>query len=116
MFVRYEDISQDPLKMATKIYNFIGHRLPTELKKWILSTNNTTNPSPDKKTKIDPYSTNRNSTYTMMKWRLENSFTAVRGVQEMCKDALRLAGYKEIHSVQELENLEIPVLEKFSFD
>ena len=120
LFVRYEDISLEPLKMASKIYKFIGHELPDELRSWIVSSQNVTRKTaPEKPSKYEPgrnpYSTVRNSTYTMMKWRLQNKFSEVQGVQKMCQNTLRLAGYKLITSEKDLVNLDVPVLDNFSF-
>jgi len=75
--LRYEDMSLEPLETARKIYEFIGEPLPASLERWI----NASKASSDPGEKNNPYSTQRNSTYTATKWRSENSFAAVDYVQ-----------------------------------
>ena len=56
-------MSAEPLYHAEKVYDFIGHKLPSDVKSWIVS--NTNGSSKDTST----YSTGRNSTQTMTAWR-----------------------------------------------
>ena len=85
--LRYEDMSLAPLKTARKIYDFIGEALPASLEKWINDSKASSSPSPGAQPKkpLNPYSTERNSTYTATKWRFENSFAAVDYVQVGCR-------------------------------
>ena len=70
LYVRYEDMAADKMKMAKKIYKFIEQPLPTEVINWIKK-------SEKKKSDGDRYSTNRNSTLTMTAWRNKISFQEV---------------------------------------
>lgn len=126
MFIRYEDLSQEPLEMASKVYSFIGKKLPESIAKWIKESQApATTPIPEpihstdkhlKKPKIDPYSTKRNSTYTMMKWRFENDFHTINNVQKLCPNALSLGGYNIMKSEVDLTNLNISAIETNPFD
>ena len=79
--LRYEDMSLEPLETARKIYDFIGEALPASLEKWINASKASSDPGAQPKKYNNPYSTQRNSTYTATKWRFENSFAAVDYVQ-----------------------------------
>lgn len=79
--LRYEDMSLEPLKTAHKIYDFIGEALPASLERWINASKVSSSDPGAQPKKYDPYSTQRNSTYTATKWRFENSFAAVDSVQ-----------------------------------
>ena len=56
-------MSAEPLSHAKKVYEFIGHQMPSNVKNWI--TENTNDSARNHKT----YSTGRNSTETMTAWR-----------------------------------------------
>jgi len=113
-----------PLKMAKKVYNHIGKRLPTEIADWIRESQRASTTEAPKtvvkeklrKRKYDPYSTNRNSTYTMMKWRFENSFEDLQSVQRVCKNMMELGGYLPILHESDMQNLTIKVLDKNPFE
>ena len=80
--VRYEDMSLEPQKTARKIYELIGEPLPASLESWINASNASSDPGASPaRPRRNPYSTQRNSTYTATKWRSENSFAAVDYVQ-----------------------------------
>jgi len=70
-FLRYEDMSTDPVKTADNIYSFIGHDISDELASWIKSSQEATGASGG------TYSTIRNSTATMTAWRKSISFDEV---------------------------------------
>jgi hypothetical protein len=128
MYLRYEDLSREPLEMAKSIYAFIGRRLPDAIVQWITDsqhtptptlrpiTTNQTLPSATKRRRVDPYSTRRNSTYTMMKWRLENSFHVMDGVQKICAKTIALAGYQILKNESEMKNLDFSAINNSPFN
>ena len=63
-------MSADPLTTAKRIYEFIGHEIPTELLEWIEQSQKETGNG-------GTYSTVRNSTATMTAWRKHISFENV---------------------------------------
>ncbi|CAG5094137.1 Oidioi.mRNA.OKI2018_I69.XSR.g13281.t1.cds [Oikopleura dioica] len=76
-----------PLETARKIYEFIGEPLPEALEKWIKVPSS--HDEQKSKSAKNPYSTERNSTYTATKWRFENSFSAVDYVQKTCQSMMQ---------------------------
>ena len=58
----------------------------------------------------DPYSTVRDSNYTIMKWRLENNFHEISNVQKLCPKLMDLVGYVKLDSAEDLKNLSISVV------
>ena len=73
-FLRYEDMSSDPLSMAKKIYKFIGQVISNELVGWIVESQKISGQSGG------TYSTVRNSTATMTAWRKNISYQNVSSI------------------------------------
>lgn len=111
--LRYEDMSLEPLETARKIYDFIGEALPASLEKWINASKASSDPGAQPKKYNNPYSTQRNSTYTATKWRFENSFAAVDYVQKTCQSMMQKAGYNFIRDEKQLTDKTFPVFAKF---
>ena len=73
-FLRYEDMSSDPLSMAKKVYKFIDQVISNELIGWIVESQKISGQSGG------TYSTVRNSTATMTAWRKNISYQNVSSV------------------------------------
>ena len=117
LFVRYEDMSAEPLHHAEKVYEFIGHQMPSDVRNWIVqNTNGSVNNQ-------STYSTGRNSTETMTAWRTSISIHDVSSlvkrpnpqffqtleVQQECADFMKIAGYQLVSSDANLADSTFPV-------
>ncbi|XP_058502258.1 carbohydrate sulfotransferase 6-like [Solea solea] len=105
--VRYEDMAQDPLKEITSLYNFLGLEMTTELKEWIYKMTN----GNGKGSKLDAFKiTSRNAVDVSRAWRTMLPHSKVKRVQEVCKEAMLLLGYRTVDSEEEQEKLDIDLL------
>ncbi|XP_033124779.1 carbohydrate sulfotransferase 1-like [Anneissia japonica] len=87
--VRYEDMARKPAETAQDIYDFAGlGRLPRNVVQWL--RNNT------KTSRGDSYAVTRNSSATWQEWRYSIPFETSVGIQDVCRDVLRLLGYREV--------------------
>ena len=99
MTLRYEDISLNQWEVSNKIYDFIGHKMPNGLKHWIK-----TNSESDEANESDPYSTKRNSTYVITKWRHQHDFNEIFRVQEQgCKKFMSKCGYELAEDPEDMQ-------------
>ncbi|XP_071958742.1 carbohydrate sulfotransferase 1-like [Antedon mediterranea] len=86
--VRYEDMARKPEETAQHLYKFAGlGKLPRHVVQWI--TNNTQTSSGDS------YAVSRNSSATWQEWRNSIPFETSVGIQDVCRDVLRMLGYRE---------------------
>ncbi|KAG7522505.1 carbohydrate sulfotransferase 6-like [Solea senegalensis] len=105
--VRYEDMAQDPLKEIASLYNFMGLEMTTELKEWIYKMTNGSGKGPKGGTfKI----TSRNAVDVSRAWRTMLPHSKVKRVQEVCKEAMLLLGYRTVDSEKEQKKLDIDLL------
>lgn len=99
MAIRYEDISLHQRTISQQIYDFIGHSMPEGLQDWIKE-----NSESDETNESDPYSTKRNSTYVITKWRYQHDFNEVFRVQEQgCKKFMKKCGYELADDPEDME-------------
>ncbi|XP_015260712.1 PREDICTED: carbohydrate sulfotransferase 3-like [Cyprinodon variegatus] len=108
MLVRYEDITQQPLKKAEEMYNFTGIPFNSQVREWIL--NNT------QKSDNNIYSSQRNSSEQADKWRKKFPFKLAQVVQQVCEPAMKLFGYKLVSNQETLANLSISLTEEKVFN
>nr|XP_039267711.1 carbohydrate sulfotransferase 1-like [Styela clava] len=97
--VRYEDVIENPLLFAEKLYDFINYEsfiVNSELKKWVQSST--------KSTDHNLFGTSRDVSQQKLKWRTQLSMAILNDVQETCKDMMSLFGYKSIGSRTQLYN------------
>ena len=52
----------------------------------------------------------------MMKWRLENSFHVMDGVQKICAKTIALAGYRLLKNESEMKNLDFSAINNSPFN
>ncbi|KAI4900925.1 hypothetical protein NFI96_001829, partial [Prochilodus magdalenae] len=101
MLVRYEDIAVFPMEKAAELYQFSGIPFTSQAKDWIQrNTQGSSNGS-------GLYSTNKNSTQQMERWRVNMPFKLAQLVQKMCGPALTLFGYKLAESKEMLQDLSL---------
>nr|CAB3230836.1 carbohydrate sulfotransferase 1 [Phallusia mammillata] len=137
--IRYEDVCQRPMHIASEIYKFVGLSMTTAMEKWITSnTEGQLNLVGDTraykverkmlKEKLrgrkklreliinDPYTTTRNSSATWREWRDNLDFHMVEQVQQDCRTAMHKLKYVPVGTAGELRNDEFNVLGKFCSD
>ena len=105
MLLRYEDLADDPLVIAEKIYRFIGSDVvPAEVKAWLqINTNRKSD---------NPYSRSRVSNESAHAWRQKIAYSLCVDIQRMCRVPLMLAGYRSVSSIDDLRNMNVPMLTK----
>uniref|UniRef100_A0A146SJG7 Sulfotransferase n=1 Tax=Fundulus heteroclitus TaxID=8078 RepID=A0A146SJG7_FUNHE len=105
MLVRYEDIARFPMRKATEMFRFSGIPLTAKVKAWILK-----NTQVSKETS-GVYSTQKNSSEQVEKWRFSLPFKIAQVVQRACGPTLKLFGYKFVSSEKMLTDKSISLIE-----
>ncbi|XP_016127849.1 carbohydrate sulfotransferase 3-like [Sinocyclocheilus grahami] len=109
MLVRYEDIARYPMQKAAEMYNFTGIPMMTQARDWILkNTHSSTEAS-------GVYSTQKNSSEQVEKWRLSIPFKLAQVVQKVCGPTMKLFGYRFVDSEQTLLDRSFSLLEQKQF-
>lgn len=110
MLVRYEDIARFPLQKAAEMYSFAGIPFTAQVKAWILSNTQAS------KEASGIYSTQKNSSDQVEKWRFNIPFKIVQLVQKVCGPTLKLFGYKFANSEEMLTDKSISLIEEKVFN
>lgn len=110
MLVRYEDIARFPMRKATEMYRFTGIPFTPQVKSWILK-----NTRASKETH-GVYSTQKNSSEQVEKWRFSLPFKIAQVVQRVCGPTLKLFGYKFVSSKEMLTDKSISLIEDKVFN
>ncbi|XP_037134156.1 carbohydrate sulfotransferase 3-like [Syngnathus acus] len=106
MLVRYEDIAHFPMRKAAEMYKFAGIPFTPQVKAWILKSTQAS------KETGGIYSTQKNSTEQVEKWRFKLPFKIVQVVQKVCGPTLKLFGYKFVTSQEMLTDKSISLIEE----
>ncbi|XP_053738123.1 carbohydrate sulfotransferase 3b [Synchiropus splendidus] len=110
MLVRYEDIARFPMRKATEMYTFAGIPFTPQVKSWIQkNTKNSDETS-------GPYSTQKNSSEQVEKWRFSLPFKIAQVVQNVCGPTLKLFGYKFVDSEEMLKDKSVTLIEDKVFN
>ena len=96
--IRYEEFSVDPYNQSANVFNFFGLNFEPEVKKF-LDTHTTKNDNA-------PWTTFRDSKAAPFHWTKELTFQETLSIQEDCRDALSLWGYREALNHTDLINLQ----------
>ncbi|CAJ1057036.1 carbohydrate sulfotransferase 6 [Xyrichtys novacula] len=105
--VRYEDVARNPLEEMNDIYEFVGLEMTPELGEWIYHvTHGRGKGSQREAFKI----TSRNAADVSQAWRSTLPHEKVKRIQEVCKGAMSLLGYRTVDSEEEQKSLEIDLL------
>ncbi|XP_040181110.1 carbohydrate sulfotransferase 6-like [Rana temporaria] len=107
MAIRHEDLSNEPLKNIKKIYSFAGLSLTKDLEQWVY---NITHVEMADKNGIMTFS--RDSSKVVHKWRTALDFNFVKQIQDNCKKAMDLFGYRPARSKREQQNLTLDFVNK----
>lgn len=112
--VRYEDVVRNPLAEIQRIYDFVGLEMTEPLQEWIQHvTHGKGKGARNEAFKI----TERNASEVSQAWRTTLKYSKVQQVQEVCKSAMSLLGYRLVNSEEEQKQLELDLtrLEKYNF-
>ncbi|KAM6937858.1 LOW QUALITY PROTEIN: carbohydrate sulfotransferase 5-like [Xenentodon cancila] len=105
--VRYEDVARNPLKEVNDIYEFVGLEMTPHLEDWIYTvTHGKGKGSRNEAFRI----TSRNASSVSQAWRTMLPYSKVKRVQEVCKGAMSLLGYKTVNSEEEQKRLDVDLL------
>ncbi|KAM6964638.1 carbohydrate sulfotransferase 3b [Tautogolabrus adspersus] len=110
MLVRYEDIARFPMRKATEMYRFAGIPFTPQVKSWILKNTQAS------KEASGVYSTQKNSSEQVEKWRFSLPFKIAQVVQRVCGPTMKLFGYKFVSSEEMLTNKSISLIEDKVFN
>ncbi|XP_036402228.1 carbohydrate sulfotransferase 3a [Megalops cyprinoides] len=110
MLVRYEDIARYPMQKAAEMYRFSGIPFTPQVKEWILRNTQAS------KEASGVYSTQKNSSEQVEKWRFSIPFNLAQAVQKVCGPTMKLFGYRFVHDKDTLTNKSVSLLEEKVFD
>lgn len=105
LLVRYEDIVRDPLARAAQMYRFAELHFTPELQKWV---HNITHGKGHGAQAFDIGS--RDALRVSQAWRKALPFQKIEKVQNVCKDAMDLLGYRLVQSEEEQKNMSLDLL------
>lgn len=109
MLVRYEDVAMFPMLKAAEMYRFTGIPFTAQAKEWILRNTQAS----DKAGGV--YSTQKNSSQQVEKWRFSMPFKLARMVQRVCGPTMNLFGYTFAESEAMLTDKSISLIEERTF-
>ncbi|KAM4734616.1 carbohydrate sulfotransferase 6-like [Anableps anableps] len=105
--IRYEDVARNPLKEMNDIYKFVGLKMTRKLEEWMYRVTH----GKGKGTYKEAFQiTARNATEVSQAWRTMLEHSKVRRIQELCKEAMWLLGYRTVHSEEEQKRLDVDLL------
>ncbi|XP_066296422.1 carbohydrate sulfotransferase 1-like [Branchiostoma lanceolatum] len=107
VMVRYEDLAERPELMTERLYEFLDVPLNDSVLHWVRENTKGDGKRPDR------FSTKHHDANATTKiWRYRLSFPAVAKVQELCDDAMKMAGYKKVDSPETLTDLQTSLSDK----
>ncbi|XP_063333891.1 carbohydrate sulfotransferase 6-like [Pelmatolapia mariae] len=105
--VRYEDVTRNPLKEISAMYQFVGLEMTTQLATWIYKvTHGKGKGSIEEAFDI----TSRSATDISQAWRTMLPHNSVKRVQEVCEEAMSYLGYRMVNSEIEQKSLYVDLL------
>lgn len=110
MLVRYEDIARFPMQKAAEMYRFTGIPFTSQAREWIIKNTHASEVA------SGVYSTQKNSSEQVEKWRFSIPFKLAQVVQEVCGPTMELFGYRFVDSEETLVNKSISLLEEKQFN
>ncbi|XP_054856342.1 carbohydrate sulfotransferase 4 [Eublepharis macularius] len=105
LLVRYEDIVRDPLAKAVQLYRFAGLQFTPHLQSWV---HNITHGQGLGTEAFDVGS--RDAVNVAQAWRKTLPYPKVAKVQEACKGAMEVLGYRLVRSKEEQEDMSLSLL------
>ncbi|XP_007887493.1 carbohydrate sulfotransferase 6 [Callorhinchus milii] len=113
MMIRYEDLVKDPLSEISELYKFAELNLTAKLRSWIY--NITHGEGTGSAFKITP----RNAKNLSQAWRTVMPFANVLKVQDVCRGAMNVLGYRLVESEHEQKFLALDLVlprKKYKFN
>ncbi|XP_062997467.1 carbohydrate sulfotransferase 4-like [Elgaria multicarinata webbii] len=105
LLVRYEDIVNNPVAEAARLYHFAGLRFVPSLRAWV--HNITHGPGLGRRA----FDTGpRDALHVSQAWRKTLPYLHVAKLQDVCKDAMKLLGYQLVTSEEEQKNMALDLL------
>ncbi|XP_051545426.1 carbohydrate sulfotransferase 6-like isoform X2 [Myxocyprinus asiaticus] len=105
--VRYEDLVRNTLMEIESMYQFVGLELTENLQEWIYRITH----GRGKGTKKDAFKiTSRNAEDVSLAWRTTLPYEKVQRIQDVCKGAMSLLGYKTVDGEKEQKLLDLELL------
>ncbi|XP_052399526.1 carbohydrate sulfotransferase 6 [Carassius gibelio] len=105
--IRYEDLVRNTLAEIEAMYEFVGLDMTETLQEWIYRITH----GRGKGKKSDAFKiTSRNAEDVSLAWRTTLSFEKVQHIQDVCKDAMTLLGYKTVDSEEEQKLLDVDLV------
>lgn len=105
--VRYEDVVRNPHEEINDMYEFVGLDMTKQLGEWIYKVTHGTG----KGSKAEAFKiTSRNAADVSQAWRTTLPHNKVKRIQEVCKGAMSLLGYRTVNSEKEQKRLDIDLL------
>ncbi|XP_041417094.1 carbohydrate sulfotransferase 4 isoform X1 [Xenopus laevis] len=102
--VRYEDIADDPIENARQMYQFANLNFTPKLKTWV---HNITH---GKGQGMSFVINSRDARNVSRAWRDHLPFKTVYRIQNICKEALKVFGYRTLKTETEQKNLSVNIL------
>lgn len=109
MLVRYEDIARFPMSKAADMYNFTGLPFSSKVEEWILKNTQAS------KEVSGVYSTQKNSSQQVEKWRFSIPFKLVQLVEKVCGPTMTLFGYRFAENKEMLTDRSVSLIEEKTF-
>ncbi|TUK08642.1 Carbohydrate sulfotransferase 6 [Bagarius yarrelli] len=112
--LRYEDVVRNPLAEIQRVYDFVGLEMTESLREWVYQITH----GKGQGTHAEAFKiTERNASEVSQAWRASLAFSKVQQVQEVCKSAMSLLGYRLVSSEDEQKQMDIDLTRrhKYSF-
>ncbi|XP_074014160.1 carbohydrate sulfotransferase 4-like [Numenius arquata] len=104
LMVRYEDIVRDPLAKTAELYRFAELNFTPKLQKWV---HNVTHGKGQGEHFVIG---SRDALRVSQAWRKTLPFQKIEKVQNVCKDAMNLLGYRVLQSEEEQKDMSLDLL------
>ena len=107
--LRFEDLAAAPFHYTRKLYSFLGINLHPNVTQFITKSTNYTGSDHDR-----PFSTQRNSTKVLERWRHVMPWRMVKRVQEVCSVVMETLHYSPAVSESALRDLSVELTRPYS--
>ncbi|XP_001508833.2 carbohydrate sulfotransferase 4 [Ornithorhynchus anatinus] len=105
LLLRYEDLARAPLAQVSRLYNFTGLHFLPRLQQWVH------NVTRGRGLGQHPFHTNARSALNVSQaWRWSLPYEKVARLQDICKEAMALLGYRPVLSEREQGNRSLDLL------
>ena len=88
LFMKYEDLAEDPFANLERIYSFLGFKVNKAVEDWLIDS---THAKKDDKTLLGTQRADSKSTASM--WKHELTVNQTKYISSVCRDVLEKAGY-----------------------